>query len=184
MRTFIAVELSPETKAFLSEIQTETQKYCRRGNYTPQENFHITLHFLGEIDPTDVEYIKDAMYETAQRNRVFELKLGQVGFFGRGDRGILWAGLEKKDALQRLFMGLEKSLERQGFGREKKGLSPHITLGREVEPQRSFMDVQKAVRMEGKSFTVDSITLMESVRRGPRLVYRPIYRQELKGYQA
>lgn len=184
MRTFIAIELSPEVREYLSEIQTETQKYCRRGNYTPQDNFHVTLHFLGEIDPSDVEYVKEAMFEAAQRNRVFDLKLGQIGFFGRGDRGILWAGLEKSDSLQRLFFGLEKSLERQGFAREKKGLSPHITLGRDVEPQRGFADVQKAVIMEGKSFNVEKITLMESVRRGPRLIYKPIYRQELKGYHA
>ncbi len=184
MRTFIAIELSPEVRAYLSEIQRETQKYCRRGNYTPQENFHITLHFLGEIEQTDVDYIKDAMFEVGQKNRVFDLKLGKIGFFGRGDRGILWAGLDKKDSLQRLFMALEKSLERQGFAREKKGITPHITLGREVEPQRSFMDMQKAVPMEGRSFAVESITLMESVRKGPRLIYRPLYRQFLKGYQA
>ncbi|KXL52298.1 2'-5'-RNA ligase [Anaerotignum neopropionicum] len=184
MRTFIAIELSPEAREYLSEIQTETQKYCRRGNYTPQDNFHITLHFLGEIEPSDVEYVKDAMFEAAQRHRVFDLKLGQIGFFGRGERGILWAGLDKSDSLQRLFSVLEKSLERQGFAREKKGLSPHITLGREVEPQRSFSDVQKAVVMEGKSFKVEKITLMESVRRGPRLIYKPIYQQLLKGYQA
>lgn len=86
MRTFIAIELSPEVGEYLSEIQTETQKYCRRGNYTPKDNFHVTLHFLGEIDPSDVEYVKEAMFEAAQRNRVFDLKLGQIGFFGRGDR--------------------------------------------------------------------------------------------------
>ncbi len=130
-----------------------------------------------------MEYVKEAMFEVGQRNRVFDLKLGQIGFFGKGDRGVLWAGLEKNDSLQRLFFNLEKSLERQGFAREKKGLSPHITLGREVEPQRSFADVQKAVVLEGKSFTVEKITLMESVRRGPRLIYKPLYRQLLKGYR-
>lgn len=184
MRTFIAIELSPEVREYLSDIQKETQKHCRRGNYTPQENFHVTIHFLGEIDPSDVEYVKEAMFEVAQRNKVFDLKLGQIGFFGRGDKGILWAGLEKSDPLQRLFFGLEKSLERQGFAREKKGLSPHITLGREVEPQRNFSDVQKAVVLDGRSFTVEKITLMESVRKGPRLIYKPIYRQLLKGYRA
>lgn len=184
MRTFIAIELSPDVREYLSEIQTETQKHCRRGNYTPQDNFHITLHFLGEINPSDVEYVKEAMFEAAQRNKVFDVKLGQLGFFGRGERGILWAGLEKNDSLQRLFFGLQKSLERQGFAREKKGLSPHITLGREVEPQRSFLDVQKTVVMDPKSFKVEKITLMESVRKGPRLVYKPLYRQLLKGYRA
>lgn len=184
MRTFIAIELAPEEREYLTSVQTETQKHCRRGNYTPQENLHITLHFLGELQPSDVEYVKEAMFEAAQRNRGFDLKLGPIGFFGRGDRGILWIGLEKNDSLQRLFLSLEKSLERQGFAREKKGFSPHITLGREVEPQRSFADVQKSVVMKGRSFTVETITFMESVRRGPRLIYKPLYRQSLKGHES
>ncbi|MFV0314269.1 MAG: RNA 2',3'-cyclic phosphodiesterase [Anaerotignum sp.] len=182
MRTFISIELSPDVTQYLTEIQAETKKFCRRGNYTPEDNFHITLHFLGEIDPSDVEYIKEAMFETAKRNKVFDLKLDQIGFFGRGDKGVLWAGVQKSDPLQRLFLNLEKSLGRQGFAREKKGLSPHITLGRDIEPQRGFSDVQRAVTMDGRSFTVEKITLMESVRRGPRLIYKPIYRQLLKGY--
>ena len=46
MRTFIAIELEEETKAQLAEVQAEAEKLCRRGNYTPKENFHLTLHFL------------------------------------------------------------------------------------------------------------------------------------------
>ena len=49
MRTFIAIELEEETKAQLAEVQAEAEKLCRRGNYTPKENFHLTLHFLGEV---------------------------------------------------------------------------------------------------------------------------------------
>lgn len=183
MRTFIAVELKPEIREYLSEVQTKTQTLCRRGTYVPQDNFHITLHFLGEIDAVDIEPLKEAMFEAAQRNRVFELELGQIGFFPKGRSGVLWAGVKKSPHLERLFFHLQKSLECQGFAREKKGLSPHITLGREVEPQRSFADVQKAVPMEKMRFGVESIALMESVRMGPRLVYKPIYRQLLKGYQ-
>ena len=46
LRTFIAIELEEETKAQLAEVQAEAEKLCRRGNYTPKENFHLTLHFL------------------------------------------------------------------------------------------------------------------------------------------
>lgn len=181
MRTFIAIELEEDVKEHLVQVQAETEKLCRRGNYTPKENFHLTLHFLGEVQPEDIEYLQDAMYETARRNRPFTLTLGKIGFFPRGNKGILWAGLEKSTHLQRLFSTLEKSLEQQGFARERKGLSPHITLGREVEPHRSFQDVQKNVHLEEMKISVRSITLMESVRRGAKLVYMPLFRMELKG---
>lgn len=181
MRTFIAIELEQEVQKYLSEVQAEAQGLCRRGNFTPVENLHLTLHFLGEVEESDLEYLQDAMYETALRNRPFRLTLGQLGFFPRGNRGILWAGLEKSQPLQRLFSTLEKALEQQGFAREKKGLSPHITLGREVEPQRGFTDVQKAVAVQPMMIEVRQISLMESVRKGPKLVYEPLFRQELSG---
>lgn len=181
MRTFIAIELEEEVKDHLAAVQTETQKLCRKGNFTPKDNFHLTLHFLGEIEAEDIEYLQDAMYETARRNRPFTLTLDKIGFFPRGNKGILWAGLEKSTHLQRLFSTLEKSLEQQGFARERKGLSPHITLGREVEPQRNFIDVQKNIKVEPVKISVRSISLMESVRKGAKLVYVPLFRMELKG---
>ena len=180
MRTFIAIELEKEVREVLSEAQEKIKKFCRRGNYTPESNFHLTLHFLGEIQEEDLEYLQDAMYEASLRNRPFMLRLDRIGFFPRGNKGILWMGLQKNPQLLRLFGSLEKSLERQGFARERKGLSPHITLGREVEPYRSFAEVQRAVRTEPAEISVKSISLMESVRKGPKLIYRPLFVQELR----
>lgn len=181
MRTFIAIELEEEVKAHLAEVQAETQKLCRKGNFTPKENFHLTLHFLGEVQKEDLEYLQEAIYETARRNRPFTLTLDRIGFFPRGNKGILWAGLEKSSQLQRLFSTLEKSLEQQGFAREKKGMSPHITLGREVEPHRSFAEIQREIKPKPMRISVKSISLMESVRRGPKLVYVPLFCQRLIG---
>ena len=44
MRTFIAIELEEEVKDHLAEAQAEAQKLCKKGNYTPKENFQISLH--------------------------------------------------------------------------------------------------------------------------------------------
>lgn len=180
MRTFIAIELEEEVKDALEGAQQQAAELCRKGNYTPKENFHLTLHFLGEIRPEEVDDVVQAMMETTRRNRPFTLKLDRLGFFPRGREGILWAGVEKSAPLQRLFQQLEISLGKQGFAREKKGLSPHITLGREVEPYRGFMDVQKQVKLENLTIQVKSISLMESVRRGRTLIYRPLFVQPLK----
>lgn len=181
MRTFIAIELEEEIKDHLAEAQVEAQKLCKKGNYTPKENFHLTLHFLGEVEEDDLDYLQQAIYETARRNRPFTFTIDKIGFFPRGNKGIMWAGIERNNHLQRLFSTLEKSLEQQGFARERKGLSPHITLGREVEPHRSFVDVQKSTKMEPMKVSVRSISLMESVRKGPKLVYVPLFRQNLIG---
>ena len=60
MRTFIAIELEEEVKDHLAEVQAKTQELCRRGNFTPKENFHLTLHFLGEVGEDDIEYTNNS----------------------------------------------------------------------------------------------------------------------------
>ena len=49
MRTFIAIELERDVRDYLAAVQTEVQGLCRRGNFTPVDNLHLTLHFLGEV---------------------------------------------------------------------------------------------------------------------------------------
>lgn len=180
MRTFIAIELEEEVKDHLEKVQEKAAQLCRKGNYTPKENFHLTLHFLGEVTSDDIPYIQQAIMETTKYQQMFSLTLDKIGFFPRGREGILWAGIEKSTELFHLFQSLERNLGKQGFAREKKGLSPHITLGREVEPYRSFADVQKGVGFEKKEVHVTAISFMESVRMGRKLIYCPLLQQPLR----
>ncbi len=41
--------------------------------------------------------------------------------------------------------------------------------------------MQKAVMVQPMAVEVRKISLMESVRKGPKLVYEPLFRQELSG---
>lgn len=180
MRTFIAIPIPDITKDHLEHAQQAAAELCRKGRYVPKENYHVTLHFLGEISPQEVEDVVQAMMETARSNRPFPLHLEGLGFFPRGKEGVLWAGVETNVALQRLFRHLQTNLGKQGFPREKRGLHPHITLGREVEPYRNFAYVQKKVQLEREEISVNEIILMESVRKGAKLMYQPLFVQPLK----
>ena len=180
MRTFIGIPMKQDIKETLFQIQQQCRQMCKKGNFTEKDNFHMTLHFLGETTTEEIDDLKQAVYETAIRNRKFSLTLKQIGVFQRGEKGILWAGTEKNNSLSYLFEGLERSLTRQGFAREKKKLSPHITLAREAVPHHSFTQIQKFVSVEPKEIIVDCITLFESVRIGGKLIYKPIFTEELK----
>ena len=127
MRTFIAIELEEETKAQLAEVQAEAEKLCRRGNYTPKENFHLTLHFLGEVQEEDLDYLHEAIYETARRNRPFTMTIDKIGFFPRGNKGILWAGIERSNHLQDCsarWKNLWSSRALRGRERDSARISP------------------------------------------------------------
>ena len=48
MRLFIAIELPRSFKQELARVQKEVKQVSCGGRVVPQENFHITLHFIGE----------------------------------------------------------------------------------------------------------------------------------------
>ncbi|MCR5652008.1 MAG: hypothetical protein K6F86_12605 [Lachnospiraceae bacterium] len=52
MRLFIAIQFPDRIKHALSYIQQDMQSVGIKGNYIPEENFHLTLAFIGEYsDP-------------------------------------------------------------------------------------------------------------------------------------
>lgn len=184
MRSFISIELEPEVKNQLFELQMKSKNFSRKGIYTPKENMHINLYFLGEIERDDVEYISVAMYEIGKRINSFDLGIKGIGFFPKGKIGVMYADVIKSKELEKLFFGLSKSLNRQGFGKDKTGLTPHITLGRNIEPQRNFVDLGKKMTEEAKSqpikINVKGMSLIESKRRGNDLFNKVLYFQDFK----
>ena len=59
MRLFIAIELEPNIKNALMEIQVNMKKAGVTGNYTAIDNTHITLAFIG--DYPDPDHVLQAM---------------------------------------------------------------------------------------------------------------------------
>lgn len=180
MRMFIAIEFTPEIREYLSGIQKKLLPVSRRGNFTDIENLHLTLKFIGEVGREDTDALVEAVQEAGSSSRAFNLNLSHLGFFPKGNRTIVWAGIEDSLPLSRLFGSLEKSLMRQGFPRERKGLSPHITLGREVDLTEKFDIIKGLIPLEKRQIKVEKISLMESKRIGAKLVYKPVFVQLLK----
>ena len=55
MRLFIAIPLSEKMKQSVADTQGAFRFRGVRGNYTPEENLHVTLAFIGEYgDPNAV----------------------------------------------------------------------------------------------------------------------------------
>ena len=68
MRLFIAILLSDEMKDALTEAQNELYDRGVRGNYTPEENMHLTLAFIGEYP--DAAPVLDALSAVAGTDSV------------------------------------------------------------------------------------------------------------------
>ena len=91
MRLFIAVKLSDAMKDSLITMQNTLHDRGVRGNYTTEENLHLTLAFIGEYP--DAETVLDALSSVAFRP--FGLSLEGMGRFG----DLWWAGMKDSAAL-------------------------------------------------------------------------------------
>lgn len=100
------------------------------GRTTPAESIHLTLEFLGNVDPERVPLVERIAGEV--RGRRFRVVLDRVGSFRRAR--VAWAGSQKAPPrLIALQADLRARLRAGGFGSEERDYSPHATLVRKVE---------------------------------------------------
>ncbi len=179
MRTFIAIDFTSETKKDIADYQDKIRSDCRSGNFTYKDNLHLTMHFLGEIDKLDAENVIAALDETAAANRKFPMKFISLGYFDRGQKCILWLGIEKSKELVRLHETLEKNLGKQGFRRERAKFTPHITRAREVVLIYNKKIVTDKFKPQFNEMFVNEISFMESKRENGKLKYKKLYSAKL-----
>ena len=131
MRLFIAVNFSPEALAALLCARERLRELTNgRGGFTQDTNLHLTLAFLGEIEPERVDLAVEAMREA--HGRAFTLRIDSAGRFRRDGGDIWWAGSSSAPALAAYQRRLVRELTQRGFELEKRRFYPHITLARRV----------------------------------------------------
>lgn len=175
MRLFIAITLSEDNKVRLVDIQTKIKEKCLTGNFTTKDNFHLTIKFIGEINESYVEFIKSCVDAVALKTKSFDLSTDRIGGFPKGNKSIIWLGLQKDRRLGLLHAQLENCLKEFGIRCDDRRFTPHITFGRGVVVDGAFSDVIGSMNVDSMSIRVEAITLMESKRVEGELRYIPIY---------
>lgn len=124
IRLFAAIEIPESIRMQLSLLQGGIPG----ARWTPVENLHLTLRFIGEVDHAVARDIDDVLADI--REPAFTLSLKGVGEFGRKEGRALWAGVSNNEPLQHLAAKIESALQRMGLPAETRKYSPHVTLAR------------------------------------------------------
>ena len=171
IRTFIAIELPPDIKAALNRLQTALGAGKDTSvKWVSPNSIHLTLKFLGNIDPEAIPQITSAMEKSVKNAKPFSLQLSAIGAFpnARSPR-VVWVGLKgDTEVLSELQKHLERSLDAVGFPPENKPFSPHLTLGRvrnQIRPnqRRALAELLSAAKLKATPiFQINSIDLMKS----------------------
>lgn len=169
VRAFVAVRVpgkaADELENFLAQLRPLAPiRWVRR------EQFHITLKFLGEVEPAVIEQVKDAL-EPVKYFEPFRVGLEHIGAFPNlSAPKVLWLGGEKgAHELGRLAEKVNEACEEAGIEREKKKFRAHMTLARLKEGVLAEGLVRRLGEVPAVEWECGELVLMRSqlTPRGP-----------------
>ncbi len=164
MRLFIAICFDDNMLDALSEIQDDLRRCGVRGKYTPRENLHMTLAFIGEYD--DPEQVVEIMQKVPLRS--FTVKLSGYRPF----KDMFFANLEENENLRDYVKRLRQALLDEEISFDRKKFLPHVTLIRRADCTKGKAFLPEF--QDSESMRVNGISLMKSEQGRHGMVYTEI----------
>lgn len=165
MRLFVAIVPPVEVVEHLAEFAEPRRSYPDEDlRWAAEENWHITLAFLGDVPEYKTDDLAEGLERVAERQKPIDLKLAGSGAFpGVADARVLWAGVrDEAGALPHLASVTRGAANKAGVPVDGRKFTPHLTLARLGRP----LDVVRWVRIfdqyEGPRWTADRMELISS----------------------
>lgn len=178
IRAFLALPVPPALWPALVALRDALGP----GRAVPDENFHVTLAFLGEQREDVLEDLHHLL--EARRAPALALHLRGVGVFGAEAPRLVWAGVVPDPALERLAKGVAQDGRRAGITLEKRRFLPHASLKwlskrpEDAAPVQRFLSKHQSFECE--PVAVDHYALYASHLRSGGPVYEELARYPLR----
>jgi 2'-5' RNA ligase len=188
LRAFIAVEIPFEIRDAISRTTAPLQKGIGSTvRWVPAENMHLTLKFLGDVSPSNLEMLSQMLRAEAEMFNCFDLRLSGLGSFPNLKRPrVIFIGIQAPPTLEALQRGIESAARRLGYESEERGFSPHLTIGRvrqnvTATEQQAIRRILEGTRIDSLGTArVDSLHLYKSDLKPTGSVYTRLYSAPLK----
>ncbi len=175
MRLFVGIPVPRYAKTALRPLMRDEHPGL---SWVPEANLHLTLKFIGDVDPPAVRQIADRLFDV--HVRPFILQIEGVGAFPPPPKKrphVLWVGLGSAHPhLFQLQKQIDQTLAPIGIDPDLRVYSPHITLARcKQSAHEAIRQWLKAHReFETAPFEVTFFTLYESRPALPGRQYFPV----------
>ncbi len=132
LRAFIAFPLPGHMISRIVGIQEELATLGITAKWVKPENIHLTVKFLGDMEPALVPDVGRAVERAADGMQPLKPAAKGIGVFPNLRRpNVIWIGLGGElRPLSEFHARLETGLRALGFPPEKRIFSPHLTIGR------------------------------------------------------
>ncbi|QIK77743.1 RNA 2',3'-cyclic phosphodiesterase [Sphingomonas piscis] len=169
-RLFVAIRPPEHIRDLLIDAMDDTPEL----RWVPDDNLHLTLRFIGEVERPIAEDIAAALGNI--RLPDFELRLAGVGQFARRNGGALWAAVEPREQVAALAAKVDRACVATGLEPEHRAFHPHITLAgyNRGAPQAVTAFLERNRALASAAFAVNSFTLYESRLSRHGALYEPI----------
>jgi len=128
-RGFIAVEIDLQPK--IVDFANQIKKTGADVKLVEPENMHLTLKFLGDTDEKLVDEIEQIMKESVEGVDSFNIQLKGSGVFPNQNYiKVIWIGMQNGEQITNMAQKIDEKISKLGFTKEKRGFSPHLTIGR------------------------------------------------------
>src|SRR6266853_6504431 len=124
MRIFIGIDLDSEVRARIERFIEGMQGFAPDARWVRAESLHITLKFIGEQTPEQVEAIAESLRRVTAV--AFEIRASGYGFFptAKAPR-VFWIGIHAGPRLAELAESIDIATAELGIPREDRPYSPH-----------------------------------------------------------
>jgi len=159
----------------LAQMQSHLQTCKAEVRWTAVSSIHLTLKFLGEINPSTLSELAIALRTASCKADSIGIHLCGLGSFpNQKNPRIIWCGVESNsDALSSLQRTLEVICNDFGFPPENRPFRPHLTLGR-VRGRKNLQHLMDRIGSGSGlecSFSADHLNIYKSVLKPQGAVY-------------
>jgi RNA 2',3'-cyclic 3'-phosphodiesterase len=149
VRLFVALQIPDSIRndyaALIDELRRLDAKASpKKPKWVRPENLHVTLKFIGHIDPAKLGSIRAAL--TAVRSpQDVRLHFRNIGFSPNAKRPrVIWGGMDASENLAPLAHAVDRQIATLGFPAEDRAFTPHLTLAR-LDPPGIGPELRSAI---------------------------------------
>ena len=163
IRAFVAARLTATPD--LCRLLQRMSNFGRAVRPVAAENLHLTLRFLGQIEPGQTVEIAEAIRAASAGVAAFDVQLVGVGAFPRPQRpSVIWVGVQGAEPLGEIVQMLDPRLDSLGLAGADKPWQAHLTVARvKAKPDDDLIKLlDRSVETDFGWQSIDALQLVES----------------------
>ena len=162
-RYFIGIPLPPEVKKKLKVQSWPGLSRYKDEKLVPQNNWHLTLAFIGGLDENQLESLK-SLLKFFTWGKSFKVGIRNFGAFPSMEEGrILYMACNKgKQEISSLANLLRRQLDDLEIDYDQKPFVPHVTVARLRSPKNLTKLTENGKMKQEVLFEVDKLVLYDS----------------------